>query len=150
MKPLFTVILLGAAVTLVADQKLGQPLTAQEPLPLAAVFGNPDLVGKTVQVRGKVVEVCEMMGCWMNLTDDQGHLVRIKVDDGVLVFPKEAVGRNAIAEGKLEKRELTKAQVIAEAKKEADEAHRKFKPASVKSGRTVYTIAGTGAVILDQ
>ena len=33
-------------------------------------------VGKTVQVTGKVTEVCEMAGCWMNLTDDGGRLLR--------------------------------------------------------------------------
>ena len=89
-----------------------------------------------------------MAGCWMALADD-GKLLRIKVNDGDIVFPKEAVGKMAVAEGKLEKSVLTREQTIARAKHEADEQGRKFDPASIKSGSVVYQIAGTGAVLLD-
>ena len=89
-----------------------------------------------------------MEGCWMALSDN-GQLLRIKVNDGDIVFPKESVGKMAIAEGKLEKFELTREQTIARAKHEADEQGRKFDPKSIKSGSVVYQIAGTGAVLLD-
>jgi len=142
------VLALSPAVA--AEHKLGKPLTAKEPISLQTLYSDAGpLVGKTVQVIGKVVEVCEMAGCWMSLTDDKGNLLRIKVDDGVIVFPKDAVGKTAIAEGMLEKHQLTREQVIEQAREEAREAGRKFNPASVKSGRTVYQIAGTGASILD-
>jgi hypothetical protein len=65
------------------------------------------------------------------------------------VFPKEAVGKMATAEGELKKFELTKEQAIARAKHEAEEQGRKFNPASVKGGATIYQIQGTGAVIVD-
>lgn len=143
--------LLALSGTVFAEQKLGQPLTQKAPVTVAALLENPaPMVGKTVQVQGKVVEVCEAMGCWMNLTDDQGHLLRIGVEDGVIVFPTTAVGKQAIAEGKLEKQVLTKEQVIAAAKHEAEDAGRKFDAAKVKGSKTVYSIAGSGAVILDQ
>ena len=110
---------------------------------------SPDQsVGKVVQVKGKVTEVCEKMGCWMQLVDaEQG--VRVKVNDGDIVFPKSAIGKTAVAEGTLKKLELTKEQAIARAKHEAEERGTKFNPASVKSGATIYQIQGTGAVILD-
>ena len=149
MKLLFTAALF-CALPLAADQKLGRPLTQKETLTLAAIFEQPgSFVGKTVQVKGKVTEVCQMAGCWMNLTDDQGHLLRIKVQDGDIVFPKESVGKSAIAEGKLERYELTRDQVVQQAEHEAEESGRKFDPSSVKSGKTVYQIAGSGAVVLD-
>lgn len=130
------------------DLRLGKPLTLDKPVTLAALFADLDSVtGKTVQVAGKVTEVCEMMGCWMNLTDTDGHLLRIKVDDGVIVFPKDSVGKSAIAEGKLEKFERTREQLIAAAKHEAEEQHRTFDPSRIKSGKTTYQLAGTGAVI---
>jgi len=100
-------------------------------------------------VKGKVTEVCQMMGCWMNLTDGSGKMIRIKVEDGDITFPKDSVGKMAVAEGKLTRSELSKEQVIAVAKHEADEQGRKFDPASVKDGKTVYQIAGTGAIILE-
>jgi hypothetical protein len=141
-----------ATLAAAADLKLGAPLAAKDAMPLATLFASPaPFVGKTVQVKGKVTEVCEAMGCWMNLTDDRGHLLRIKVDDGGdIVFPKDSIGKTAIAEGKLEKNEMTREQLIAAAKEEAAESHRKFNPSSIKSGKTVYQLAGTGALILDK
>jgi hypothetical protein len=134
-----------------ADQRLGAPLTVTEAMPLATLMAAPEpFVGKTVQVSGKVIEVCEMAGCWMNLTDNEGHVLRIKVEDGVIVFPKDSVGKQAIAEGKLEKHEMTRAQLIEQAKHEAEESGRKFNPARIKSGKTVYQIAGSGAVVLER
>lgn len=133
-----------------ADRKLGAPLTNGDAMPLAMLLSAPDpYVGKTVQVKATVTEVCEAMGCWMNLTDDAGHRLRVKVDDGVLVFPKDSVGKTAIAEGKLEKHVMTKQQVIAAGREEAQESGRKFDASKVKSGKTVYELAGSGAVILD-
>lgn len=139
------------AFVLSADQKIGKPLTLAESVPLTDVAANPDrFVDKTVQVRGRVTEVCEMMGCWMNLVDPSGdRSIRIKVNDGELVFPKTAVGKLAIAEGKLTRFVLTREQAVARARHEAEEQGRKFDPASIKSGATIYQIQGSGAVIKD-
>ena len=150
MKLLLTAALL-TATTFAADRKLGKPLSAKQPLSLASVIAQSNqLIGKTVQVKGKVTEVCQMAGCWMNLTDNQGNLLRIKVEDGDIVFPKDSVGKVAIAEGKLEKQEMTREQVLTQAKHEAAEAGRAFAPRTVKAGKTMYLLAGTGAVILDR
>jgi len=52
-----------------------------------------------------------------------------------------------VAEGKFTKTELTREQAVAQAKEEAEENGRKFDPAKVKGGITLYQIEGTGAVI---
>lgn len=140
--------LLLAAAVCVAEVKLGKPLTLKEPMSVDKLLAAPDLyVGKTVQVKGKVTEVCQMMGCWINLTDGGSRMIRIKVNDGELVFPKDAPGKQALAEGKLSRMQLSKEQTIAAAKHEAEEQGRKFDPAAIKTGKTVYQIEGTGAVI---
>lgn len=145
---LLPVFVCAAALLAAAERKLGKPLTLKKPSPVADILARPaDYVGKTVQVRGKVTEVCQMMGCWMNLAGDNGKSIRIKVNDGEIEFPKDAPGRMAVAEGKLTKIEMTRAEAVAEAKHEAEEAGRKFNPASIKGGLTVYQIQGTGAVI---
>jgi len=144
LSSVFALTLLSAA-----DLKLGKPLTVKEPIPLATVLANPaDYVGKTVQVKGKITEVCEMMGCWIDLTNDAGQKLRIKVNDGEIEFPKDSAGKMAVAEGRLDKFELTKEQAVARAEEEAKEKGRKFDPASVKGPVTIYQIQGTGAVIL--
>ena len=140
---------LTAGLACAAVQDLGKPLTLKKPTTIAKVMAKPEkFVGKTVQVKGKVTEVCQMMGCWMDLTDG-AQSIHIKVDDGVIVFPKESVGKQALAEGKLIKIELTKEQAIAQAKHTAEEQGRKFDPASVKGGTTIYQIEGSGARLLN-
>jgi len=116
------ILVLLPACVLWAETKLGKPLTLASPLPIPQLLKSPDdYVGKTVQVKGKVTEVCQMMGCWTNLLDaESGKMIRIKVNDGEIVFPKEAVGKTAVAEGTLKKIEMTREQAIARAKHEAE------------------------------
>jgi hypothetical protein len=148
---LLSALLLTAALCLPATLKIGGTLTLKEPVAVGKVVAAPEpYIGKTVQVKGKVTEVCEMMGCWMSLADiDTGKLLRVKVNDGDMVFPKDSVGKSAIAEGKLVKIELSRDQAVAMAKHEAEEQGRKFNAASVKTGVTIYQIQGTGALILE-
>ena len=145
----FITLLMAAGIACAATQNLGKPLTLKKPMTIAKVMAKPDkFVGKTVQVKGKVTEVCQMMGCWMDVTDG-GISIHINADDGVIVFPKDSVGKQVVAEGKLIKVELTKDQAVAQAKHTAEEQGRKFDPASVKSSMTIYQLEGTGAQLLN-
>ena len=142
------VSILALCLLSAAENRLGKPLTVKEPTALATLLAHPgDYVGKTVQVKGRISEVCQMMGCWMVLTNDEGQKVRIKVNDGEIEFPKDSPGKMAVAEGKFTKIELTKEQAIAQAREEAEERGVKFDPASVKGPMTIYQIQGSGAVI---
>ncbi|MGJ5813554.1 DUF4920 domain-containing protein [Paludibaculum fermentans] len=142
-------LLIAAALCFAAESKLGKPLTLTTQTAIADINAKPaEFVGKTVQVKGKISEVCQSMGCWMQLVDPATKAaVKIKVKDGEIVFPKDSVGKIAVAEGKLSKIEMTKEQAIAQAKHEAEENKKKFDPASVKGPVTIYQIQGTGAVI---
>ena len=142
-------VLATGALIYAAELKLGKPLSKSETLPVETLLSKPaSYLGNTVQVKGTITEVCQMMGCWMNL-ESGGKSIRIKVEDGQLEFPKDAAGRTAIAEGKLTKLELTRQQALAQAKHEAEEMHHKFDPAKVKGPATMYQIEGVGAVILN-
>lgn len=150
MKPILLLALISS-LALAAEVKLGKPLTLKSQTPIASVSAAPaSYVGKTIQVKGKVKEVCDKAGCWMIVADTASDAtVRMKVNDGVIVFPQSAVGKIAIAEGKFVKIEMTKEQAIEAAKHEAEEQNRKFDPSSVTGPKTVYQIAGAGAVILE-
>lgn len=148
--PLAALILAAASIPALAGEvRLGRPLTLKEPRSVAQVLAAPaPLVGRTVQVKGQVTEVCQMMGCWMALAEPgTTKVLRVKVNDGDLVFPKDSVGKSAIAEGTIAKITLTKQQAIAQAKHEAEEQGRPFNPATVKSGAVLYQLKGAGAVI---
>jgi Domain of unknown function (DUF4920) len=142
-------LLLAAALCFAAGNPLGKPLTLKKQTPIADISAKPaDYVGKTLQVKGKVTEVCEKMGCWMMLVDPATKAsVKIKVKDGEIVFPKEAIGKIAVAEGKLTKIEMTKEQAIEQAKHEAEENKKKFDPSTITGPVTTYQLQGTGAVI---
>jgi len=151
MKKIIGIVCLGAGLVAAAEVKLGKPLTVKDPVSVEKIYAEPDkFLGKTVAVKGKITEVCQMMGCWMNLVDSSsGKMIRIKVNDGEIEFPKNGAGKIAIAEGTLMKIELSKQRAIAEAKHEADEMGRKFDPKAVTGPVTRYQIRGSGAVVLD-
>jgi hypothetical protein len=129
-----------------ADSQLGKPLSVKEPVAISTLLAKPaDYVGKTVQVKGKITGVCQEMGCWMYVADEQGRKIRIKVNDGEIVFPKDGAGRIATAEGVFTKLVLTREQAIEAAREEARVSKKPFDPASVKT--VDYQIQGTGAVI---
>ncbi|MGD0580321.1 MAG: DUF4920 domain-containing protein [Bryobacteraceae bacterium] len=152
MSGLILAACLAAALSLSAsDENLGAPLTLKTQTPIADLLAKPArFVGRSVQVKGKIIDVCQKMGCWMMLSDvATGASIRIKVNDGEIVFPKESVGKMAVAEGSFHEIKLTRAQATERAKHEAEEKGRKFDPASVKGPVTIYQIQGTGAVILE-
>lgn len=140
-------LFLGASF--VMGGPLGKPLELKKQTPIADLEKSPaGYAGKTVQVRGRVAEVCEKMGCWMNLVDPASNArVRIKVKDGEIVFPKDAVGKMAVAEGRFVKIELTREQAIERARHEAEENKKPFDPSSITGPVTIYQIQGSGAVI---
>jgi hypothetical protein len=57
-------LLLATALGFAAGNPLGKPLTLKTQTPIADISAKPaDFVGKTLQVKGKITEVCQTMGC---------------------------------------------------------------------------------------
>ena len=140
---------LAAAASLLgaAETKYGKPLQLKEPMTISALMAKADdLAGKTVQVKGKITEVCQSMGCWLALVDQDGKHIRFEAHEAGITFPKDSVGKVVIAEGKFTKTEMTREQAIAEAKETAKDSGKPFDESKVKAGPS-YSIEGTGAVI---
>jgi len=146
------VILLCAALPAFSgvEGAYGEPLTGSETIEIGELLAHPDdYLGKVVRVEGLITGVCEKRGCWMSLASDDEEFkeIRIKVVDGVIVFPLEAKGKRAIAEGEFHKIEMDMEQTLAYRKHHAEEHGEEFDPASVTEPLTYYQIKGTGAVI---
>jgi len=138
---------LGAAGLRAEDGKTyGSGVSLSEVTPIAALLESPAAFeGKTVRVEGTVTAVCAHMGCWMALAPagaaDGAPTVRLKVDDGVIVFPVSAKGHRAAAQGVIER----VAAGGAEAKEAAGEhARAEGKQASAAAQ---WHIKVTGAVV---
>ena len=119
---------------------------------MAKILADPDAwVGKKVRIEGKVVDVCPMKGCWMELEEGKGGAkMKVKVDDGVIVFPVDAKGKLAVAEGIVESIPMTRERYVAWLEHLAEEKGQKFDPSSVGDGPyRIFQIKGAGAEIAE-
>jgi hypothetical protein len=82
-------------------QTFGKGVNLSVATPVSALLDDPEaFVGQTLQIRGLVVEVCALRGCWMNIAGDRPYeSVHVKVDDYDMVFPLIARGKIAVVEG---------------------------------------------------
>lgn len=128
--------------------RYGAGVTQETAIKVADLLAAPErYLGKTVRVDGVVQAVCQNMGCWIQIGDDeQGKGIQFKVDDGVIVFPKDGKGRKASAEGTFEKIDAGAPEEAAHAEhaKDAKDA----KAADVQpAAAPAYRIKATGAII---
>ena len=143
-------ILAAAAAWVHAGESYGSGVKVAEATPISKILADPDAyVGKTVRIEGKVLDVCPMAGCWMELADEGGkEKLKVKVDDGVIVFPMTAKGKLAVAEGTLEAIPMTREKYVEWLKHLAEERGQTFDAASVGDGPfRVLQLKGTGARI---
>ena len=88
-----------------------------------------------------VTAVCEHMGCWMTLAPagaagEHPATLRLKVEDGVIVFPVSARGRTAVAQGVV-------ARIGGDDHHAADQAA----GAGADAAKTSYQLEVTGAIL---
>ena len=150
MRILFAGLLVAMIVTPATASVYGEKLSDAEVVKISTLLETPeDYVGKTVKVEGSVTGVCAHRGCWIEIAGDKDfESLRFKVEDGVMVFPVEAVGHVATAEGVFTKIELTPEQAAAVHKagcKKAEGAT--CDHGAPAEGGVIYQLAGTGAVI---
>ena len=133
-----------------SEEKLGKEITLTEKTNISDILTNPEsYLDKTVLVEGEVLDVCHNMGCWMDLSSGtEGEKIKVKVKDGEIVFPVEAIGNNAQVEGKVYKIELTEKEAKEYYEHMAEENGKTFDPSTVSGPVTLYQIKGLGAKIL--
>jgi len=139
-----------AAGALAEDKVYGEGVTGEDVVLVSDLLAKPDeFIGKTVRVKGTAVGVCAHRGCWINVSGDkEGETVRVKVQDGVIVFPPEIVGDTVIAEGVWTANELTMEQTKKICAAQAREEGKDFNEGEVTTCMTLYQITGTGAVVV--
>ncbi|MBX3156347.1 MAG: DUF4920 domain-containing protein [Deltaproteobacteria bacterium] len=131
---------------------LGAGVKVADATPIDKLLADPSAFkGKTVRVEGMITDVCPKRGCWMDLAGDKpGQKLKFKVTDGEMVFPMDAKGKWAVAEGVVAVRELSLEETKAKAEYEAKEYGKTYDPASITGPSLSIRIDGTGAQILDR
>lgn len=129
-------------------QKFGAPVGDAKLTPIAEIAKNPaSFEGQEVTVAGKVCGVCTMAGCWMEIEEGDAR-VRIKVNDGEIVFPADSVGQKAKARGRVKLIEMTREQYVGWKRHEAEEVGQKFDESTVGDGPyKIVQLTGLGAEI---
>ena len=127
----------------------GQELTLTETTEISGVLADPvAFLGKTVQIEGTVVDVCQNQGCWIEISAaEPGQILKVKVNDGDIVFPVRVKGKKIVAEGELYKIDLDEEQAIAYLEHLAEEQGEPFDATEVGGPLTIYQIKGHGARI---
>lgn len=128
-------LLAVAPPTAAGTVAVGEPLTVEETTPLADLAADADRYeGEMVRVEGRVTGVCRKQGCWLELVDDVGNGLRVKVEDGVIVFPVEAEGGHATVQGTVEILPMERDELVGWHRHLAEDAGRAFDESSVGPG----------------
>lgn len=149
------VLLSGMLIAQNDDATLGTEITLTEKTKISDILSDPEsYLDKVVLVEGEVLDVCPKMGCWMELKSDLpveesdvAEKIKVKVKDGEIIFPMEAIGQNALVEGKVYKIELTEEEAIGYFEHIAEESGKDFDPSTITGPMTIYQIKGLGAEI---
>jgi hypothetical protein len=150
MRRLMLAMILILVPVVCGAETYGSGVTVPEVTSIAKILADPDAyVGKTVRIEGKVLDVCPMKGCWMELAQEgDGSSLRVKVDDDVIVFPVTAKGKLAVAEGVLEAIPMTRESYVGWMEHLAEERGQKFDASTVGDGPfRILQLKGTGARI---
>ena len=117
--------------------------------PVSEIFAKPaDFVGKVVKVQGMIVDVCAARGCWLELGGDKPYqTIRVKVQDGVIVFPLSARGRKASVQGRLESISMSAEEARRFREHQALEKGVAFDPKAATGPLSLYQIRPTGVVV---
>ncbi|MBS3946640.1 MAG: DUF4920 domain-containing protein [Melioribacter sp.] len=143
-KSLFVIALFLFVSNINAEgEKYGKEISLKDKTNVSSILTSPEKFdGKTVLVEGKILNVCQGMGCWIEVAGEkENEKILVKVEDGVIVFPKDAKGKTALVEG-----------IVAEVQpsteehhSEKDHQHDGDDPCNPKT--KTYRINGLGAII---
>ena len=146
-----SLLLVPALLMAAGPVHYGKPFTVKEETKISDILANPEkFAGKTVKVRGAVTNVCAERGCFLNLKGDKKFQeLQFKVDDGVIVFPADALGKVAMAEGIISVKVITEQEQKDMCPIEAKALNRKFDPAKIKGPMKVVRLDGLGADLVN-
>ncbi|MEM1414575.1 MAG: DUF4920 domain-containing protein [Myxococcota bacterium] len=83
---------------------------AREPTELAALLAAPgDFADQTIKTSGTIQQVCQSMGCWMELRagEEGSPAIRVPMANHAFFLPKDVAGRNCTIEGTVKVRDLS-------------------------------------------
>jgi hypothetical protein len=104
---------------------VGEKITIKKSTKLAELAKNPEsYVGKTIRLEGKVKDVCQGQGCWVEIEDSKGASFMARSLDHTVLLPKDCAGRKIVVQGVVTRQAAQGHEhAAAEGKGEHDHAH---------------------------
>jgi hypothetical protein len=107
--PLALIILLASVLAIPAfagetssaeNQRFGAPVVEKKAANIGKLAKKPaSFAGRTLRIEGVVKDVCQGMGCWVEVQDEKGvSFMARSLDESVLV-PKDIKGRRIVVQG---------------------------------------------------
>ena len=117
--------------------------------PISTLLANPkEYKDKIITVSGQIVSVCKNRGCWMEFASDKKYQkLKIKVQDGKMIFPISLRGKKGFATGKLNTIELSLERTKKYLAHMAKDSGETFDSESVKEPLTFYQLVPEGITI---
>ena len=122
---------------------------------LSSLINNANqFLDKQIITEGNIVDVCPMKGCWIEIKDsDSDQIIRVKVQDDIIIFPQDSKGKKVIVNGVFKKIEFTEEQAIKWKIHLAEEKGLKLEKSDLtldSSDLIEYRIRGLGAKIISE
>ncbi len=100
-----------------------------------------------VKIKGKIKEVCQRKGCWMNIDIGNGKEMKVRFKDYAFFVPKDAAGKTVVMQGTATKQETT----VAELKHYAEDAGKsKAEIENIKQSEKSTTFEASGVLIYNE
>lgn len=151
MKRLILMFTLFIGAVGAEELQFGETVDKRQVTSISTVMSSPaDFVNQTVTVSGTIVGVCAKRGCWVDVASDaRFQKLRLKVQDGEMVFPMHTKGRQAIASGPLRAITLDIEEARQHLAALAKRTGQTFDPASVTEPMAIYQLEPVGVTILE-
>lgn len=97
------------------------------------------------KISGKVIEVCQAMGCWVKLQKADGSAILVKSKEHGFTMPKDIVGKNVIVDGEANATEISETMrkhYAADGGKNKDEIEK------IKGSSKEITITANGVKVI--
>lgn len=148
MKNLLIALLILSTVALAKVDKLGKEISLKNKTAISNILKSPEkFEGKKILVEGKILDVCQDAGCWIELAGtNKNEKIKVKVNDGEIVFPKDSKGKSALVEGVLEEVKNDECAEHEMKEEKHDEKEEKDSCCSKETKKT-FQIKGLGAII---
>ncbi len=131
-----------------SDVFFGEKITKENAIDASAVFSQ--LAGKDsldAKVKGRIVDVCQKKGCWMNVDLGNNKKMRVSFKDYSFFVPKDAAGKSVVIEGRAYN-DTTSVDELRHFAKDAGKSDEEV--AQIKDPEPSITFEAKGVIISDE